>query len=248
MAFYKLRRYRSHLFRSVEDSSLYSSAALQIRQELLLMHLRQFKTLQCPAVHLTPLPGTCAPAKEAVKWNTPGRIFKPLCTETSSICKYFKAKTEYSVTTYATNPQWITKLNTKFFLPIYFLLLLLLDSRFSWKERDICLKKFTLGRKEVEHMAFPAMSQGSVKNHTGEKRSVSAVLQEAEHAFTAWTKVKLRMWCGTVFAWTDNFWLVKVWMLWMDFICRLDVPHGDLQLIWYCDTITQCTAPQAHNI
>lgn len=34
-------------------------------------------------------------------------------------------------------------------------------------------------------MAFPAMSQGSVKNHTGEKRSVSAALQEAEHAFTA---------------------------------------------------------------
>jgi len=60
-------------------------------------------------------------------------------------------------------------------------------------------------------MAFPAMSQGSVKSHTGEKRSVSAVLQEAEHAFTAWTQLKLRMWCVTVFAWADNFWLVEVW-------------------------------------
>lgn len=118
-------------------------------------------------------------------------------------------------TTYATNPWWITKLNTKFFLPIYFLLLLLLDSRFSWKERDIYLKKFTLGRKEAEHMAFPAMSQGSVKTHTGEKRSVSAVLWEAEHAFAAQTKVKLRMWCGMVFSWTDNFWLVRVWMVWV---------------------------------
>lgn len=149
--------------------------------------------------------------------------------------------------TYATNPQWIAKLKTKFFLPIYFLLLLLLGSRFSWKERDICLKKFTLGRKEVEHMAFPAMSQGSVKTHTGEKRSVSAVLWEAKHAFTAQTKVKLRMWCGMVFSWTDNFWLVKVWMLWMDFICHLEVPHFHLQLKWYCNTISHCTTPEVHN-
>lgn len=159
-----------------------------------------------------------------------------------------KLKLSAQFTTYATNPQWITKLNAHFFLPICFLLLFLLDSRSSWKGKDICLKKFTLGRKEVEHMAFPVMSQGSVKKRTGEKRSVSAVLQEAEHAFTAWTKVKLRMWCGMVFAWTDNFWLVKVRMLWMDFICHLDVPHSDLQLIWYCDTITHCKAPQAHNM
>lgn len=34
-------------------------------------------------------------------------------------------------------------------------------------------------------MAFPAMFQGFVKNHTGEKRSVSVVLEEAEHAFIA---------------------------------------------------------------
>lgn len=34
-------------------------------------------------------------------------------------------------------------------------------------------------------MASPAMSQGSLKNHTGEKRSVSATLQETEHALTA---------------------------------------------------------------
>lgn len=159
-----------------------------------------------------------------------------------------KLKLSAQFTTYATNPWWITKLNIKFFLPIYFLLLLLLDSRFSWKERDICLKKFTLGRKEVEHMAFPAMSQGSVKNHTGEKRSVSAVLWEAEHAFAAQTKVKLRMWCGMVFSWTDNFWLVKVWMLWMDFICHLDVTHVDLQLKWYCNTITHCTTPKVHKM
>jgi len=34
-------------------------------------------------------------------------------------------------------------------------------------------------------MAFLAVSQGSVENHTGEKRSVSTALQEAEHTFTA---------------------------------------------------------------
>lgn len=232
----------------MEDSSLYSSAALWIKQELLLMHLRQLKTLQCPAVHAALLPGTLTLPRR--QWSgTPQQGYSnPFVLRLHPYANILKLKLSAQFTTYATNPQWTTKLNTKFFLPIYFLLLLLLDSTFSWKERDICLKKFTLGRKEVEHMAFPAMSQGSVKNHTGEKRSVSAVLQEAEHAFTAWTKVKLRMWYGTVFAWTDNFWLVKVWMLWMDFICHLDVPYGDLQLIWYCDTITNRTAPQAHNI
>lgn len=43
---------------------------------------------RCPAAR------DFAPAKEAVEWNTPARIFKPLRTETSSICKYFEAKTE----------------------------------------------------------------------------------------------------------------------------------------------------------
>lgn len=59
---------------------------------------------------------------------------------------------------------------------------------------------------------------------------------------------KLHWECGTVFAWTDNFWLVKIWTLQMDFMCCSDVPHSDLQLILYCDTIPDCTAPQAHNI
>lgn len=83
------------------------------------MVLRQFKTPQCPAASLAPLPGTSAPAKEAAEWNHPSHVIarysSPFKVRLHPYENILRLQLSAQFTAYATNPQRITKLNTKFF-------------------------------------------------------------------------------------------------------------------------------------
>lgn len=96
-------------------------------------------------------PRTSAPAKETAEWSTPVTsqqgYSSPFIVRLHPYANILKLKLSAQFTTYATNPQWIAKLKTFFFsCPLIFFLL---DSRFSQKERDICLKKFSLAEKRL---------------------------------------------------------------------------------------------------